>query len=171
MTKAIILTALLACASSQANTLEPIKQVVVNQGQLVLNMADFKPILQRWAGRDVEVGYEAYVDVVNTAESDTLFFDAQGEITAKWFASNFAMTARMSCSGIAAGASKVYGKRLDAQSYPAKPQISELRHGMSQCKQLKIELAKEGALSRQFYTKIEQIDFTVALHSSQQGGL
>ncbi|MCF6436388.1 hypothetical protein [Pseudoalteromonas sp. MMG022] len=170
MNKLLLAAGILACSSSVfASVID--KTVSVDQEALLLTTADFTPITTVWAGRTVVTGYQALVDVQGAQSA--LFFDASGEVSARWFASNFSLVTKMSCNGVPVGMSKAYGKRVDGQSTPAQPIITELRKGVEGCTQLKIELSKEGSLSRQFYTRIQDISFTVAVKgfNSPQGAL
>ena len=144
-------------AEEQTNTLNVGKEMVT------LTETDFRPIVMSWANREVVTGYEALIDITDTESS--LIFNANGEISARWFASNFAMTTKLSCNGIPIGMSKVYGQRKAGQSIPAKPAITELRHNLDGCEQLKVELFKEGSLSRQFYTRIQSISLSISVQA------
>ncbi|WP_105166992.1 hypothetical protein [Pseudoalteromonas sp. T1lg23B] len=170
MNKLLLAAGLLACSSSVFAS-ETSKTVSVDQETLLLSTADFTPITTVWAGRTVVTGYQALVNVEGAQSA--LFFDANGEVSARWYASNFGLVTKLSCNGIPVGMSKAYGKRVDGQSTPAQPTVTELRKGVQGCTQLKIELSKEGSLSRQFYTRIQDISFAVAVKgfNSPQGAL
>ncbi|MBQ4863957.1 hypothetical protein J8L98_19910 [Pseudoalteromonas sp. MMG013] len=160
MKKLCILVGMIGCMS-QAYALEQQKVVTVNQDVITLSMEDFQPITTNWANREVTTGYQALIDVVGAESS--LVFQGKGELTARWFASNFGMTAKVSCSGIPIGMDKVYGYRINRVSTPASPEISELRHNVGACTQLKVEFNKEGSISRQFYTRIQDINFSLSV--------
>ncbi|KID54546.1 hypothetical protein JF50_21700 [Pseudoalteromonas luteoviolacea] len=158
----LLLGVLFSCAGS-AVAASTVKTLNVGAEPLALSIADFTPVTTVWAGREVVTGYEALIDVKGAKSN--LFFNAQGEVGARWFASNFGLVTKVSCSGVPVGMSKVYGKRVDNISSPAQPVISELREGVENCSQLKVELLKEGTVSRQFYTRIQDISFTVSINA------
>lgn len=160
MKKLCILFGVIGCLSN-AYALEKSKVVEVNKEAVQLAFTDFTPITTTWGNREVITGYQALVDVVGAEPS--LVFQGQGELNAKWFSSNFSMTAKVTCSGIPISMDKVYGYRVNRESTPANPEISELRHDVESCTQLKIELNKEGSLSRQFYTRIQDISFALSV--------
>ncbi|MDP4985608.1 hypothetical protein [Pseudoalteromonas tunicata] len=161
----------LIAISNSVYAADPAPTLSVDQEAIVLNETDFRPITTTWANREVITGYEALINL--SGAKDTLIFSTNGEVSAKWFAANFSMVTKLTCNGIPIGMSKVYGQRVNGQSTPAKPMITELRHNVEQCDQLKIELSKEGSLSRQFYTSIQNISFTVSVHglNNTQGGI
>ncbi len=142
------------------------KAVSVNTTHVDLNMNDFTPITQSQGSRKVVIGYEAYIDVLASDGIGSLGFHGEGKVSARWFSSNFGLVAKMSCSGIPVGMSKVYGERVNGVSHPAAPTITEIRHNIDECRQIKVELVKQGSLSRQFYTRIESIDFSVSVYSN-----
>jgi hypothetical protein len=143
----------------------PPPAVTVNQAAVQLSIEQFTPVIENWGSRKVVVGYEAFLDVKASEGKSTLLFKAQSEVAGRWFSANFAMTAKLSCSGIPVGMMKMYGKRVGNESTPAQGQLLEVRHQLDQCQQVRIYLAKEGNLSRQFYTKIEKIDFSLKIYA------
>jgi hypothetical protein len=133
----------------------------VSQGEITLSKDDFRPITQSYVNREAVVGYVALVDLKGSQPS--MLFDITGNVSTKWFAKNFAIDTKVTCSGIPVGADASYGYQKNRFSVPATAKIYELRHNMQTCKQIRIELNKKGHLSRQFYTRIEGIDFTIAV--------
>ena len=150
-----IVSLLALSCGAQANTLS------VSQGPLTLSKDDFRPITKPYANREAVVGYVALVDV--TGAKPSLLFDIAGKVSTRWFAGNFGLTTKVTCNGAPVGADASYGYRKNRSSVPAMPNIYELRHDMEACTQIKIELVKKGYLSKQFYTRVEDIDFTVAV--------
>lgn len=167
--KKLLLMGIIFTTSFSIYAMEDSKTLTVNQGTLILSSDDFTPVKTQWAGRSVVTGYQVLLNVVGAKQA--MFFDLGGEVSARWFASNFGLVTKASCNGIPIGMSKVYGKRINASSTPAKPMITELRKGLAGCSQIKIELFKEGSLSQQFYTRIQNISFNISVKgiTSQQG--
>lgn len=167
--KKLLLLGVIFTSPFSVYALEDSKTLTVNQETLILSTDDFTPVKTQWAGRSVVTGYQVLLNVVDAEQ--TMFFDVSGEISARWFASNFGLVTKASCNGIPIGMSKAYGKRINASSTPAKPMSTELRKGLAGCSQIKVELFKEGSLSQQFYTRLQNISFAISVKgiNSQQG--
>ncbi|AXQ98393.1 MULTISPECIES: hypothetical protein [Pseudoalteromonas] len=151
--------------AAAANTESSATAVIIDNGIKQLQIADFTPITSSWAGRNVITGYEALLDVDNSSGADSLLFNATAELSATWFAANFIADINITCSGIPVGYDLAQGYRAHRYSIPGQVQISELRKGVSDCKQIKINISKRGSLSRQFFTQIESIDFDLSIES------
>ncbi|TMN35348.1 hypothetical protein [Pseudoalteromonas sp. S2755] len=161
------LLALPLSAMVHAQTVTPIPtpapSIIVDGGITKIALSEFTPITSTWAGRDVITAYEALIDVANKQAHQSLLFTGSASIETTWFAGNFAADVNVSCSGVPVGYDLAQGIRELQYSVPGIVNITELRHGVTDCKQLKIHIAKRGSLSRQFYTQVEniQVDFKI----------
>ncbi|WP_462170818.1 hypothetical protein [Pseudoalteromonas xiamenensis] len=134
-----------------------------------LTINDFSPITKRFGPRDAIVGYEALIDVNSDSPLSQLIIESDGLLKTKWYAANFGVTTRFYCSGTPVAMSKAFGYRDLRKVVYAEPHVEEIRYDIATCSQLKIEITKDGSLSRQFYTQIESIEFNVSLSGNQQG--
>lgn len=167
MNKYIAAAAILLSMPALAD--EPV-QLEVNGQTVSINKAHFKPITKPFAKREVEVGYEALIDVANFNQGSALIIESNGEVKTNRSSGNFGVTTRFYCSGTPIAMSRDFGYREQRKSRPAKPDVEEIRFDVPHCSQLKIVVMKEGSLSRQFYTRIEQINFNVSLASNDDQG-
>lgn len=56
-----------------------------------------------------------------------------------------------------------FGVRYNGVSYLAKPKISKMINTGGNCQKLTVRIDKEGHLSRQFYTRVTDLQFSVQI--------
>ncbi|KZN57491.1 hypothetical protein N473_06295 [Pseudoalteromonas luteoviolacea CPMOR-1] len=162
MKKLCILASLLAASQVYAAPVD------VGGAVYELNFADFTPITEPYAGQQAVVAYEAKVNVDGDFGQD-LNYRVGGKVFTRWFAGNMAATLSVSCetpglnNAIFIGENMDFGIRYAGVSYLAKPAISEVLNTGGNCQQMTVRIDKEGHLSRQFYTRVTDLSFTVQI--------
>ncbi len=157
------LVAIMFTASVQANPIAYIGE------KIILSQHDFtevKRLFKRQNGVDkfAVVAYDVELINYNDVGLPKMNFEVWGDITARWYSSNFAMKVSIYCDNTLISDDFDYGMRLNNTSYIVKPNIRKMKHPIPDgCGMVKLRLEKVGSLSRKFYTKITDISIRVFL--------
>lgn len=133
-----------------------------------LKFSDFEAITEPFAGTEAIVAYQAKLDVDGDFSQD-LNYRIGGKVYTRWFAGNMAASLSVTCSSsdtgrlIFIGEDMDFGVRYNGVSYLAKPKISKTINTGGDCQKLTVRIDKEGHLSRQFYTRVTDLKFSVQI--------
>lgn len=132
--------------------------------QVSLQQQDFTEITQFYktengVNKYAVTAYEAEFETYGTVGMSQLNFELTGEVAASWSSSNFAITTELYCANSLISSDFYEGIRYQQVSYLVKPQIVKPRHPIPNgCSRLKIRLNKAGSLSRQYFTRVININ-------------
>ncbi|MCF6436386.1 MULTISPECIES: hypothetical protein [Pseudoalteromonas] len=160
MKKLIIVSSLLTASQAFAAPVD------VGGVAYELGFNDFEPITVPYAGREAVVAYEAKF-AMDGDFGQNLNYRVDGLVYTRWFSGNMAATLSVTCNSpyidepIFIGEDMDFGIRIDGVSYLAKPAISSYLNTGGNCQELTVRIDKEGHLSRQFYTRVTDLQFNV----------
>ncbi|CAM4215937.1 hypothetical protein [Pseudoalteromonas ostreae] len=144
------------------------KSVDVGGAVYELKFSDFEAITKPYSGTEAIVAYQAKLDVDGDPSQD-LNYRVGGKVYTRWFAGNMAASLSVTCSSlytdkvIFIGEDMDFGVRYNGVSYLAKPKISKMINTGGNCQKLTVRIDKEGHLSRQFYTRVTDLQFSVQI--------
>ncbi|MBE0361699.1 MULTISPECIES: hypothetical protein [Pseudoalteromonas] len=133
-----------------------------------LQFSDFLPIKVPYAGSEAVIAYQAKVNVDGDYAQD-LTYRIGGKVETRWFAGNMAVSLSATCDSpyidqpIFIGEDLDYGDRYQNISYLAKPSFANTLNTGGNCQALTVRIDKEGHLSRQFYTRVTNLEFNVQI--------
>ncbi len=161
----MLLIATLLCCSGQACALP----TIFLGDQVTLRLADFTEISQFYKTENginkyAVTAYETEFETYGTTGLSRLNFELTGDVAASWRSSNFAITTELYCGNSLISNDFYEGIRYQNVSYLVKPSIVKPNHPIPQgCSRLKIRLLKAGSLSRQYFTRITDIQLRMYL--------
>ncbi|MBE0366711.1 hypothetical protein [Pseudoalteromonas aurantia] len=140
--------------------------VSVGGNVVELRFQDFSPITKPYAGREAVVAYEATFEMDGDFGQD-LTYQVGGKYHTRWFVGSMAVSLSATCTGpglavpIFLGEDLATGFRYNRTSYEANPSFSNDLNTGGECQTMTVRLDKVGHLSRQFYTRVTDLQFNV----------